>query len=254
MAGDRRRRPGYQTGQRPPRRRCRPTSCRRTVGLRGEAPGIHDAHNLGLEAGARAARARRSSVAAHVRRRAHVRSDGSPCERPTPATYAARRRTLGVPTRRRCIRPRHRARVPVSLRRRCSTPTTTICRRSTTTPATARARPGPAACPTCGVRRTMVTRSRPSTSSATRSPSSPARRRGVGGGHRRRGRRPRGLPLASHVIDDVAVAACGITKSGAVLVRPDGFVAWRSATGVPDATAALGDGLDAVLTASGCPL
>ena len=56
-----------------------------------------------------------------------------------------------------------------------------------------------------------------------------------------------GLPLATHVLDDAAAAACGITESGAVLVRPDGFVAWRSATGVPDATAALGDALDVVL-------
>ncbi len=42
-------------------------------------------------------------------------------------------------------------------------------------------------------------------------------------------------------------AACGITESGAVLVRPDGFVAWRSAVDVPDATAALGDSIRVVL-------
>jgi 2-polyprenyl-6-methoxyphenol hydroxylase-like FAD-dependent oxidoreductase len=56
-----------------------------------------------------------------------------------------------------------------------------------------------------------------------------------------------GLPIAAHVIDDEVAAACGITESGAVLVRPDGFVAWRSAAAVPDATAALGDTLRVVL-------
>jgi FAD binding domain len=56
-----------------------------------------------------------------------------------------------------------------------------------------------------------------------------------------------GLSFAAHVIDDEAAAACGITESGAVLVRPDGFVAWRSAVGVPDAMAALGDSVRVVL-------
>jgi 2-polyprenyl-6-methoxyphenol hydroxylase-like FAD-dependent oxidoreductase len=59
-----------------------------------------------------------------------------------------------------------------------------------------------------------------------------------------------GLPIAAHVVDDETAAACGITKSGAVLVRPDGFVAWRSAAGVPDVAAALHDTLHVVLTAS----
>jgi 2-polyprenyl-6-methoxyphenol hydroxylase-like FAD-dependent oxidoreductase len=60
-----------------------------------------------------------------------------------------------------------------------------------------------------------------------------------------------GLDLRAHVVDGSAAEACGITESGAVLVRPDGFVAWRAPVGVPDAADALGDALHLVLTATG---
>ncbi|MBV9680900.1 MAG: hypothetical protein JO046_03855 [Solirubrobacterales bacterium] len=41
-----------------------------------------------------------------------------------------------------------------------------------------------------------------------------------------------GLPLEHHVIPDQQFPdAYGITGAGAVLVRPDGFVAWRAADG-----------------------
>jgi 2-polyprenyl-6-methoxyphenol hydroxylase-like FAD-dependent oxidoreductase len=46
-----------------------------------------------------------------------------------------------------------------------------------------------------------------------------------------------GIPLDVHTVD--ATEAHGITPTGALLVRPDGFVAWRAASAVPDATAAL---------------
>jgi hypothetical protein len=60
-----------------------------------------------------------------------------------------------------------------------------------------------------------------------------------------------GLDLRAHRVDGVAAEACGITETGALLVRPDGFVAWRAPVGVPDAADALGDALHLVLTASG---
>jgi 2-polyprenyl-6-methoxyphenol hydroxylase-like FAD-dependent oxidoreductase len=46
-----------------------------------------------------------------------------------------------------------------------------------------------------------------------------------------------GIPLDVHTID--ATEAHGITPSGALLVRPDGFVAWRAESAVPDPGAAL---------------
>jgi 2-polyprenyl-6-methoxyphenol hydroxylase-like FAD-dependent oxidoreductase len=45
------------------------------------------------------------------------------------------------------------------------------------------------------------------------------------------------IPLEGYVID--STEAHGITPTGALLVRPDGFVAWRAASAVPDAGAAL---------------
>jgi 2-polyprenyl-6-methoxyphenol hydroxylase-like FAD-dependent oxidoreductase len=60
-----------------------------------------------------------------------------------------------------------------------------------------------------------------------------------------------GLDLRAHVLDGAAADAFGIATTGALLVRPDGFVAWRAPVGVPDATDALGDALHLVLTASG---
>jgi 2-polyprenyl-6-methoxyphenol hydroxylase-like FAD-dependent oxidoreductase len=46
-----------------------------------------------------------------------------------------------------------------------------------------------------------------------------------------------GIPLDVHSID--ATEAHGITQTGALLIRPDGFVAWRMASTVPDPAAAL---------------
>ncbi len=43
----------------------------------------------------------------------------------------------------------------------------------------------------------------------------------------------------------------GIAETGALLVRPDGFVAWRSRAGPDDRVAALGTALDRVLSGSG---
>jgi hypothetical protein len=45
-------------------------------------------------------------------------------------------------------------------------------------------------------------------------------------------------------------AAFGISPSGATLVRPDGFVAWRSASAVASPEAALIDALSAILMRS----
>lgn len=46
-----------------------------------------------------------------------------------------------------------------------------------------------------------------------------------------------GIPLDIHAID--STESHGITPSGALLVRPDGFVAWRAASAVPDPRATL---------------
>jgi 2-polyprenyl-6-methoxyphenol hydroxylase-like FAD-dependent oxidoreductase len=46
-----------------------------------------------------------------------------------------------------------------------------------------------------------------------------------------------GIPLDVYTID--SIEAHGITSSGALLVRPDGFVAWRAESTVPDPAAAL---------------
>jgi putative polyketide hydroxylase len=49
---------------------------------------------------------------------------------------------------------------------------------------------------------------------------------------------------------DRFTAAFGITPSGAILVRPDGFVAWRSASAVADPVTALVEVLLAILMRS----
>jgi 2-polyprenyl-6-methoxyphenol hydroxylase-like FAD-dependent oxidoreductase len=62
-----------------------------------------------------------------------------------------------------------------------------------------------------------------------------------------------GLALDAHRIadrDGGFADQFGVSPSGAVLIRPDGFVAWRAGALVPDAREALGHALDAVLTAS----
>jgi len=55
--------------------------------------------------------------------------------------------------------------------------------------------------------------------------------------------------IVSTVIDGDAdwLQAYGIEADGAVLVRPDGHVAWRSRTGASDAAAVLAGALDAIL-------
>ena len=59
--------------------------------------------------------------------------------------------------------------------------------------------------------------------------------------------------IACDVIDDGAgwMTLYGIDADGAVLVRPDGHVAWRSRGGADDPSARLGAVLDAVLCRPG---
>jgi hypothetical protein len=57
-----------------------------------------------------------------------------------------------------------------------------------------------------------------------------------------------GLPLDAHALPDVAAcAAYGITPEGAVLVRPDGYVAWRSPTVLRGPAAAVAAALGGAL-------
>jgi hypothetical protein len=63
----------------------------------------------------------------------------------------------------------------------------------------------------------------------------------------------RGLEVRAHQImddDGTFAAAYAIEADGAVLVRPDGFVAWRASTQPADPAAELTHALDTVLTAS----
>jgi putative polyketide hydroxylase len=53
--------------------------------------------------------------------------------------------------------------------------------------------------------------------------------------------------LDRHQATAEVAKAYGLEEDGASLVRPDGFVAWRSPSGVPDPTAALGAAVDATL-------
>jgi 2-polyprenyl-6-methoxyphenol hydroxylase-like FAD-dependent oxidoreductase len=55
------------------------------------------------------------------------------------------------------------------------------------------------------------------------------------------------LPLETHVADGNVTAAYGITASGASLVRPDGFVAWRAPSTSPNAAGELRRTLAAIL-------
>lgn len=59
-----------------------------------------------------------------------------------------------------------------------------------------------------------------------------------------------GIRLACHGLregDDECASAFGIEPDGAVLIRPDGFVAWRSQSAVPDTESALHTALNRVL-------
>ena len=64
--------------------------------------------------------------------------------------------------------------------------------------------------------------------------------------------RHHGLVLHAHQIADAGAFgdAFGVSESGAVLVRPDGFVAWRAPSLPDDATDALARVLHTVLSAS----
>jgi 2-polyprenyl-6-methoxyphenol hydroxylase-like FAD-dependent oxidoreductase len=55
-----------------------------------------------------------------------------------------------------------------------------------------------------------------------------------------------GVPLRTLSADEKFRAATGLEADGALLVRPDGFVAWRAVAGVPDPVAALTDVLSAI--------
>jgi putative polyketide hydroxylase len=56
-----------------------------------------------------------------------------------------------------------------------------------------------------------------------------------------------GLPMETHVVGADVTAAYGITASGASLVRPDGFVAWRSPSADTDPAGELRRTLAAIL-------
>jgi putative polyketide hydroxylase len=55
------------------------------------------------------------------------------------------------------------------------------------------------------------------------------------------------VPIDSHQVATEVAKAYGLEEDGASLVRPDGFVAWRSPSGVPDPTGALEAANDAAL-------
>jgi 2,4-dichlorophenol 6-monooxygenase len=58
----------------------------------------------------------------------------------------------------------------------------------------------------------------------------------------------KGLEFDAHVIPSAAFAtAYGIGESGAVIVRPDGFVAWRAKAITADAARTVADVLTTVL-------
>ncbi len=61
--------------------------------------------------------------------------------------------------------------------------------------------------------------------------------------------RARDTPVEVHDLDRSWCAAAGLTDSGALLVRPDQIVAWRSPTLPPDPAAALRTALDRILCA-----
>jgi putative polyketide hydroxylase len=55
------------------------------------------------------------------------------------------------------------------------------------------------------------------------------------------------VPVDCHQVTTEVAMAYGLDEDGASLVRPDGFVAWRSRSGVPDPTAALEAAIDTAL-------
>jgi hypothetical protein len=56
-----------------------------------------------------------------------------------------------------------------------------------------------------------------------------------------------GLSLETHVVDDDVTSAYGIGSSGASLVRPDGFIAWRALSASDNAAGELRRTLAAIL-------
>ena len=58
------------------------------------------------------------------------------------------------------------------------------------------------------------------------------------------------MPVAVHSLDADALTMFGVTPEGASLVRPDGFVAWRSVEAMQDPGRALADTLGRALARS----
>jgi 2-polyprenyl-6-methoxyphenol hydroxylase-like FAD-dependent oxidoreductase len=58
------------------------------------------------------------------------------------------------------------------------------------------------------------------------------------------------MGVSAEALPDEAAAACGIGSAGALLARPDGFVAWRTSNGAGAARATLSAALDAVAARS----
>ncbi|MFI9550549.1 FAD-dependent monooxygenase [Nonomuraea endophytica] len=59
---------------------------------------------------------------------------------------------------------------------------------------------------------------------------------------------PRGVPLSRHQVEDEVAGALGIGTDGALLVRPDDHVAWRSPRLPGDPSAAVADAVETVLS------
>jgi hypothetical protein len=60
-----------------------------------------------------------------------------------------------------------------------------------------------------------------------------------------------GVPVRPYVLEESGFpAAYGVAGAGAVLVRPDGFVGWRTREGLPDPAAALTGALRSILGVS----
>ncbi|HET8674124.1 MAG TPA: hypothetical protein VFL87_10835, partial [Thermoleophilaceae bacterium] len=62
-----------------------------------------------------------------------------------------------------------------------------------------------------------------------------------------------GVEVESHTLGDDFTEAYGVNSSGAVLVRPDGYVAWRSGDDAGAAPARAAELLGSLLCRSGRP-
>src|SRR5262245_37456021 len=56
-----------------------------------------------------------------------------------------------------------------------------------------------------------------------------------------------GLALDAHIVSDTVAAAYGLGETGAVIVRPDGFIAWRAKALSSDPARTIADALAALL-------